>query len=254
MDADAKPNLPRYQEVRRELMDEILGGRYEVGAAFPTDHELCARFDVSRHTVREALRELQREGLITRQQGFGTTVVATALRRKPYVLSLTTIDDIRIDANEMRFAIDFKGIVKLGPELAIPAGREEGERWLRVAGLRQRAGESGPHCWAEVLISPRYASIRNELDGSRPIYLLIGDRFGVDPKTIHQVITGYRMPPSVSQALGVSGGAAGILVRRTYVDDTGEPYEIALSLYPAEGFRNESWLHGRSGAGGKRGR
>jgi len=247
MDADAKPSLPRYQEVRRELMDEILGGHYEIGAAFPTDHELCARFDVSRHTVREALRELQREGLITRQQGFGTTVVATELRRKPYVLSLTTIDDIRIDANEMRFGIDFKGVVRLGPDLAVPAGREEGERWLRVAGLRQRAGESEPHCWAEVLIAPRYAAIRNELDGSRPIYLLIGDRFGVDPKTIHQVITGYRMPPSVGRALGVSGGTAGILVRRTYIDDTGEPYEIALSLYPAEGFRNESWLHGRPG-------
>lgn len=249
MKQDVKSSLPRYQEVRRELMDEILGGGYEVGGTFPTDQELCARFDVSRHTVREALRELQREGLITRQQGFGTTVVATELRRRPYVLSLTTIDDIDIDANETGMELAFKGIVRLGTDLAVPAGREKGERWLRIAGLRRRRGEEAPQCWAEVLVAPAFAGIRNEVDGSKPIYQLIAEHYAVNPHAIQQVITGFTMPPHVRAALAPLTEEAGILVRRTYFGPDKEPFEIALSLYPASSFVNESWLHKERGGG-----
>ena len=243
MDKAPKRNLPRYQEVRRELIDEILAGTYAIGASFPTDHELCARFGVSRHTVREALRELQREGLITRQQGFGTTVVATELKRRPYVLSVANIDDIQIEANEMRLDVVFKGLVTLGEDLARPAGRDVGERWLRIAGTRRRADEDEPQCWTETLVAQKFAAIRPEVTGERAIYLVLGDQFGITPHSIQQVISGATIPGKVGDALGVAPDSAGILVRRTYFDGAGEAYEIALTLYPADRFVNETWLH-----------
>ena len=49
----------RYSTLARLLTEEIAAGRYKVGDKIPTEAELQQRFDVSRHTVREALRELK---------------------------------------------------------------------------------------------------------------------------------------------------------------------------------------------------
>jgi GntR family transcriptional regulator len=54
--------VPLYRDLRATLMAEIVAGKFPVGTRFPTDYELCERFQVSRSTVREALRSLQDEG------------------------------------------------------------------------------------------------------------------------------------------------------------------------------------------------
>ena len=68
----------RYSTLARVLTDEIETGRYKVGQLIPTEAELQRRFDVSRHTVREALRDLKDRGLILARAGVGTVVRAQA--------------------------------------------------------------------------------------------------------------------------------------------------------------------------------
>lgn len=56
------------------LRDDIRRGRVRSGDVLPSESRLCERFEVSRITVRQALRELQREGLVIPKQGKGTFV------------------------------------------------------------------------------------------------------------------------------------------------------------------------------------
>ena len=65
---------PKYNQIKRELMEELTTGKFTVGAAFYTEPELEARFGVSRGTVRTALRDLQEAGFLIRQSGRGTVV------------------------------------------------------------------------------------------------------------------------------------------------------------------------------------
>lgn len=70
------------QELFLHLREHIRGGGYALGAAMPTERELCAQFGASRWVVRKALQQLEYERLIVRQQGRGT-FVASALDTKP---------------------------------------------------------------------------------------------------------------------------------------------------------------------------
>lgn len=57
---------------------EILRTRLNQGdilSRFPTEEELVSQYGISRHTVREALRSLQQQGLLERHQGKGTFAV-----------------------------------------------------------------------------------------------------------------------------------------------------------------------------------
>jgi GntR family transcriptional regulator len=65
---------PLYRQVRSALRDDIRRSRVKTGEALPSESQLCARFKVSRITVRQALHELQREGLVISRQGKGTYV------------------------------------------------------------------------------------------------------------------------------------------------------------------------------------
>src|SRR6266567_9358403 len=71
----SKSEEPLYLQVVRALKDEIVRGVHPVGSQLPTEEELCQRFSVSRYTVREALRLLREDHLVSSRKGAGTTVV-----------------------------------------------------------------------------------------------------------------------------------------------------------------------------------
>lgn len=57
------------------IFEEIVSGRFAVGAQLPSENEICERFGVSRPVVREALLRLRADGLVASQQGRGTFVI-----------------------------------------------------------------------------------------------------------------------------------------------------------------------------------
>ncbi|HHY14492.1 MAG TPA: GntR family transcriptional regulator [Firmicutes bacterium] len=63
-----------YYQLKEILSKKILENVWPHGERLPTEHELCEQYGVSRITVRRALAELEREGLIVRKQGLGTFV------------------------------------------------------------------------------------------------------------------------------------------------------------------------------------
>lgn len=66
--------LPLYVQLNETLSADIRAGRLPPHQQLPSERELCDRFGVSRMTVRQALVELAREGLIYSRVGKGTFV------------------------------------------------------------------------------------------------------------------------------------------------------------------------------------
>lgn len=61
---------PLWQQVLSDLERRIVEG--DIVDRFPTDRELTEHYEVSRHTVREAVRRLRARGLVDRQRGRGS--------------------------------------------------------------------------------------------------------------------------------------------------------------------------------------
>jgi GntR family transcriptional regulator len=66
--------LPLHTQIREALRRQILDGSYRAHDQLPSESDLMATFAVSRITVRHALAQLQREGLIFTVTGKGTFV------------------------------------------------------------------------------------------------------------------------------------------------------------------------------------
>ena len=77
---DRKSYIPLYVQVKDALKDQIDSGAALPGAQLPGEPELCRIFDVSRTVIRQALRDLELEGLIVREKGRGTFVAEPKLR------------------------------------------------------------------------------------------------------------------------------------------------------------------------------
>src|SRR6201996_5251390 len=68
-----------WRQIANRLRADIAAGANPPGAQLPTEAEMSARFGVNRHTVRRALEELSRDGLVRVEQGRGSFVAEDVL-------------------------------------------------------------------------------------------------------------------------------------------------------------------------------
>ncbi len=81
---------PLYQKAREKIASLIEEQDLKPGEKLPSESELRERLEVSRHTVRKALSELARDGIVQRKQGKGTFVSVPQLKQElPYLMGFT---------------------------------------------------------------------------------------------------------------------------------------------------------------------
>ncbi|HEV56470.1 MAG TPA: GntR family transcriptional regulator [Phycisphaerales bacterium] len=76
VDKDRSSAGPKWRVVKRYFVEALRSGRYRAGDALPSENQLSQATGMARNTVRQALAELEREGLIHRIRGSGTFVSA----------------------------------------------------------------------------------------------------------------------------------------------------------------------------------
>lgn len=64
----------KYQFIANKLKNQIEEGHYQYGEAIPSENELTKLYDVSRHTIREAISLLVKDRYVRKEKGSGTYV------------------------------------------------------------------------------------------------------------------------------------------------------------------------------------
>jgi DNA-binding LacI/PurR family transcriptional regulator len=73
--------LPKYERLRAYLVRHLQEGKLKAGEVLPTEQKLAELAGMSRNTVRQALEQLERQGLIRRTRGRGTFIHESAMDR-----------------------------------------------------------------------------------------------------------------------------------------------------------------------------
>lgn len=233
-----KANTPLYIQVARALRDEIVSGAYMVGSLLPTEEELCKRFSVSRYTVREALRLLREDGLVSSRQGAGTIVIPPRTSSSD-THQIMSINDLLAIGADTRFAIESIKTVSIDAKLATRTGLPSGDEWLEVCGYRHAEAAEVPLCRAEYYINRDFAAVGRVLrHHTGSIFSLIEDMFGLNIIEVHQQISATLISPELATGLKVREGSAALEVRRTYITADGKIAQVTINTHPAAGFQH----------------
>lgn len=81
---------PKYQQITEWIQNQIASGELSGGDRLESEHELSARFRLSRQTVRHALSELEEAGIVSRVKGSGSVY---SVRDREHRAAFSDCDD-----------------------------------------------------------------------------------------------------------------------------------------------------------------
>lgn len=224
--------LPRYRVVAAELTEDIRRGVYPPGALLPTEVELGLRFAIGRHTVRDALRIVSEQGLITRRAGLGSVVLASEPPAH-FTHSVTSLSGwLRYPTETWRETLA-SGELAADRELAALLKCEVGRRWFRISSIRRGMGMAQPLAWTEIYVLPKYAGVETRRDhGRTPVHQQIARQFGEAIEHAELDIFAGRLPAGMAESLEAEAGSPVLTVIRRYFGARSGLFEITVTTHP----------------------
>lgn len=243
-------DVPKARQVYLVLRERIASGGLVSGDILPGEQALAAEHSVSRITVRRALAELEREGLIDRRRGAGTFVRQPA-GAKPVVADIA---DVLANLIAMGRGTDVRllafGYQEAAPAVAEALRLEPGERVQRSVRVRIIDGEPFSHLTTHVPERVGVTYSESEL-ASQPLLALL-ERSGVRVERATQEISAVLATPEVAAALGVDVGSALIALTRVVYDAMERGVEHLAALYRPDRYAFRMDLERTGGDDGRR--
>jgi GntR family transcriptional repressor for pyruvate dehydrogenase complex len=146
---DRVPRVRLSEHVTQQLVDEIVGGRWQASETLPTERELALRFEVSVPVVRESMNALSAKGLVRVRHGVGAFVTESHEWNSPEPLSLLMRHErsTLLGVHEVRTTLE----LEIAPLAAVRASEEQ-VSGLAVAldDMVRYCDELAKHCTADL--------------------------------------------------------------------------------------------------------
>ena len=128
---------PLYLQLKRWIEDAIHSGAINPGDALPSERDLATKVDVSRVTVRKAVLQLVKDGVLVQRHGSGTFVASQTQRVEQSLSQLTSFtEDMARRGMAVRAEWLDRGLYAPSQEEIIALGLASGENVARVDRLR----------------------------------------------------------------------------------------------------------------------
>ncbi|WP_326724135.1 GntR family transcriptional regulator [Streptomyces sp. NBC_00243] len=226
--------LPLWYQVSQSLRASILGRSAQDPLRLPTEEQLAEHYGVSVLTMRQALKELENEGLITRHRRRGTFIEPTAQRGAPVRL-LGSVDAIVAQQSGMTTELLGHGTVPVSAELAeyFPDLAEVGS-YHRLRG-DEKTGEPTNH--ARNYVRPELAALIDPEDLVRwPMTKVLRDVVGVRISRITDTVEARLADPETARLLQVPLLSPILHYTGVTYGEDGRALDVARILYRGDRF------------------
>lgn len=228
---------PRHLDLAKVLIQNIQAGHPAVGELLPTEAELCNQWGLSRYAVRQAVQKLTDLGMVSRQAGVGTKVVANRAQTR-YTQAMDALTDLaRYAKGTVLRHVSSKQITASDSQASM-LRTQAGSKWLQISGIRyESAKDTAPIALVHIFVDAAFGQISGvskKMDV--PVYKLIEDKYGIKVTHVEQELSSVLIEGDDAEKLNVTSGSPGMQIVRTYfVRD--KVVEVTTGLHPADRFR-----------------
>ncbi|CAM2177037.1 TPA: GntR family transcriptional regulator [Burkholderia cepacia] len=226
---------PLYVQIKDTLRARILDGTYAPHSRMPSEHELCAAFGVSRITVRQALGDLQKEGLLFKLHGKGTFVSkpkafqnVTSLQGFAEAMSSMGYEIV----NQVRSVRTVKADRHLATKLNVPEGAPLVE--IHRVRLLNREPVSLEQTWVPEALGKRLAGA--DL-ATRDIFLVLENDCGIPLGHADVSIDAILADDEIVDALQVEESSPVLRIERLTHDASGAPIDYEYLYFRGDAFQ-----------------
>ncbi len=234
---DRSSPVPLYHQVVTAIETAIRDGQLAPGTRIDNEVEFANQLNVSRPTMRKAMSELVRQGLVVRKRGIGTQVISNHMRR-PLELSSLFDDLVRTGKKPKTQVLEFTHL-PAEADILETLGLPEGASVYYFKRLRFADGRP-------LAIMRNW--VREDIATFTEAELIEGGMYhrmrlaGVTFKLAYQRMGATVAKAEESELLEVELGAPLITMERTTLDDMGRVVEAGTHLYRADSYSFEVTL------------
>ncbi len=224
---DKSSPIPLYHQLAEELRKQIESGEWPLHTLIPSETQLCKKYGVSRGTVRQALIELMRDGLIYRKQGQGTFVAKLRVIQ-PVSRFYSFAQDMMEKGLEPSLKLIQSEIIY--PNAAIRKALELIEEKKVYKIVRARLANGEPVLLdISYLIEELFPGLEKEDLATTPLYDLIIRKYKVRISRARETFEPILVDKFEARQLNISVGSLALLVKRTvYTED--RPFEFRRTV------------------------
>ncbi len=240
---DIRSFEPYYLQLKRILMKDIEADGAE-GSLLPSEAEMCSQYSVSRTVVRQALAELDSEGLVLKVKGKGTFWTGRKLDTSFIQDTLGFYESMSKAGHVVQ-----SRILKLTTEpCSVDVARllevGVGEQVIRFD--RVRSIDNRPVQVVRAFMPVRLFPGLVDLDMTdRSLYQVLRDSYDVRPTSGHRAIEAVALSRECADYLGVPKGTPGLRMHSVTRSSDGVIFEHYVAHYRGDSFRFELEVRSR---------
>jgi len=220
--------VPFYYRIREDLRELISAGRLKPGDRISSERELSKHYGVSSITVKRAVLDLVRDGLLYRVPGKGTFVSQPKMERDLSRLTSFTEEMLHHGLKPNSRVLDARIIPASGrvaKNLDLPIGEEV------IALERVRFADAEPLMLEKTFLPHRlFPGLISEDLATQSLYHFITEKYGVSLVKARETLEPVIINDKEAQNLALETGAPGLLLELVAYADNGRPVEYTKAI------------------------
>ncbi|MGM0409607.1 MAG: GntR family transcriptional regulator [Bacillota bacterium] len=235
-----KDKRPLYIRIKEYLENEIDKGTYKEGDKLPSENKLSDLLDVSRASLREALRVLEEEGKIIKHQGIGTFVNNTSPKFKKGIEKLNsvteTIEKGGYEAGTTHLNIKELNISESFQEKIYEESGEKAEKILRIERVRTANEEPVVYCLDHLLLKYLNKDYSKEYF-SNSLFEVLNDYYNINVKKAITNIIAISSDNYISKMLNIKNNESLLLLEQYHYDNKNRMILFSQNYFRSDQFQ-----------------